>query len=148
MSGRPWYENKSDREREEIIAQRFCRWWQFPPGLRPVKRKVDGYSIDFDALRPDDSVRLRFEAKYRHHNLGRYPTLFISENKHQAGLKTWLVDEIPVFFVVGFRDCFAYADLCSAAIREVIVGGRYDRNDPYDEELMLHIPLDQIRKFK
>lgn len=147
MSERPWYENKSDREREQIIANRFCSWWQFPPGLRPVKRKVDGFTIDFDALLPDDTVRLRFEAKYRHHNFGHYPTLFISEHKLKCALATWLVDEIPVFFAVAFRDCFAYADLCYPAIREVIVGGRYDRNDPYDTEPMLHIPIDQLRKF-
>jgi hypothetical protein len=113
-----------------------------------VKRTVDGYSIDYNAVDPDGVVLLRFEAKFRSHNFGHYNTLFISQNKVRAAYELWNVDDIPVFFAAGFR-CgrFAYGDLCYPAEREVKCGGRYDRGDPYDEEWMVHIPIDQLKAF-
>ena len=150
-SGRPWYETKTDREREQIIADRFAAMWSQVLGceLHPVKRKVvDGHEIDFDVVDQDGVVRLRVEAKYRDHRLGQFPTLFIGTGKMERAYELWESDDKPVFFAVAFK-CgqFAYGDLCYPAEREVKYGGRRDRNDPRDEEMMLHIPLDQLRRF-
>jgi hypothetical protein len=115
-----------------------------------VKRTVDGYSIDYDAVDPDGQVALRFEAKFRWYSFVYFTThpLFIAKHKVDAAYELWNADDIPVFFAVGCK-CgkFVYADLCYPAKREVKFGGRRDRNDPRDEELMVYIPIDQLKPF-
>ena len=50
--------------------------------------------------------------------------------------------------VVQFDDVLAWHDATDALAYETKSGGRYDREDPNDIELMVHIPIEKLRRIR
>ncbi len=131
---RQTYETEKDRAAELEIADCFGQRY----GYQVVKRGVfDHY--DFDALKGSGVVG-HFECKRRYNPMSRYADFLISMIKvNAAKTKT-----LPCVIVVQWDDCIGWVRPERVAYTKM--GGRSDRDDPADRELMAHFRLDDFYK--
>lgn len=131
MSARPAYESGRDRERERsVIAAAFGAH-----GVEAVKL-ARAYEVDFALMRGERVMGVA-EVKVRNR---AYDTLMLSLHKAQAlrrfaadGLRAWLVVCVPAGI---------YARRIAADERlDIRLGGRVDRGDWQDIELVAHFPM-------
>jgi hypothetical protein len=89
------------------------------------------------------------EVKRRHMSIEAHPTVHISYNKirrinteaHRLGCRAILI-------VVCFEGAFFFEIPRTLDTFQKTEGGRRDRNDPHDTELMIHFPTDQFIRLK
>jgi hypothetical protein len=137
---RDWYQKPEDEERALIIAHRFCNQWPTP--IQPIKRVINGYTLNFDCINPKGLVELQLETKYRKIKFGQYPSVPIEKAKVDSATS-------PAILAVWFSldDTFAYIDLFHPK-RWLGTGGRRDRGDPRDYNLpMFYYPLKSMTLF-
>ena len=131
----PWYESDGDRRKEQAVIARFCEH----AGYVPRKLPDDKYRVDF-ALDRDGKVAGWAEVKCRGR---RYDTLIIDLRKVASGVLLAAQSGKPFFVVVEWPDGIAFTELSSIPER-VAVGGRADRGDKHDTDVVAHIPLGQF----
>lgn len=134
---RPRYETKADLRRERGVLAEVERVWASWNCLG-TKRKpsVNGLGhIDF-RLSFDGMWFLCAEIKTRRNDLRRYTTYSISALKPSAAKRL----PVPALMIVQFTDGIKWAPF--SAPHELHMGGRRDRGDPRDIELMAHYHVD------
>lgn len=133
--GRPAYETKQDKRREHEVL-----------GALSVKWKCEAIPSDrfhtYDAvLKRDGKVVGCVEIKCRDMGIDRYPHLIISKKK--CDLIVSLCNRHPhkpkALLVVSLHDRIVGTELTPLKY-ETAVGGRNDRGDPADVEIVYQIP--------
>ena len=136
LSTRPRYESKADLSNEDKIRKIYEELGYTVIKLAPSHR------IDFMLIMGSRATGV-VEFKRRNCNHDTYSTFFISEEKFLAGLK--MAEDIEGDFVIavewndGMYDF--YASHVDPHTLKRALGGRSDRGDPADREVMVHIPI-------
>lgn len=134
---RPIYEGQGDRDAERVISDALRRSWrcdlQPTPTLAPV---------DYLARRDGKLVAL-VEIKARKNTMGAYPTYMISASKLLTMRSLSEMLGVPSIIVVGWSDKIGWA--APDNVTDLTVGGRSDRGDSRDKELVAHIPISSFR---
>jgi len=109
--------------------------WSFPP-----------YATTGDLLLGKDGMlRAICEVKRRYNPLDKYETYIVSRSKLERISAMASALNTKGLLVVQFDDVLAWHDATDALAYSSIWGGRYDREDPNDLELMVHIPIDKLK---
>lgn len=134
---RPTYETSSDLSNEVSLARRLELKWSCE-----LKKQDKFNQFDYVAVR-DRSVMAFVEMRTRNVLSSAYDSCYISVNKLQAAQSMHMATGLPCLFVVSWKDRVGFVSMLDQY--EVIVGGRFDRNDPADIEALGLIP---IKSFK
>lgn len=130
---RPINETISDIQNETRVIRQFCDAW----GMQFVKQSMSD-RVDFRLYR-DGCVVALAEVKCRSNDRRRYPTFFVSQDKANEAIRRADEMGVPCLLIVSFTDGIHYCVLTAKAISLTSVGGRSDRGQNGDIELMAHI---------
>jgi hypothetical protein len=133
---RPIYETEKDRENEAKIIARLAIAWAFEP-----KKLSREERLDYAGIRGGVEC-LWIEAKRRYNKRRKYETLAISNAKIEAGLEIQENSGWPFYLAIEWDDGLFYLRVKRERIAKVEPGGRYDRNDPFDQEDMAHFDVE------
>ena len=136
----PLYETIEDRLQEQSVSEKLKEAWNLDVwSLAP-------YATTGDLLLGKDGVlKAICEVKRRYNARDKYETYIISRSKLRRISATAEALNTKGLLVVQFEDALVWHDATSSLVYETRWGGRYDREDPNDLELMVHIPLDKLK---
>lgn len=106
------------------------------------------YRIDFAMTNEAHEITSWVEVKCRKNPRDKYPTFAIGITKLMAGIAFEDKTGKPFFLVVHWSDFLGYVRVSSLKGYKIRSGGRTDRNDPADEEPMVHIPVGEFKELK
>ena len=133
---RPTYESADDRMNEERVATALSPMWNM--SFSKMHRRS---SFDYALLRDGDIYALA-EIKCRTTPHNAYPTYMISTHKLKNCASSSEFINVPFLLIVAFSDqimWWAGDGFCTHGI-----GGRRDRNDDRDVEIVTHIPIEHF----
>ena len=136
----PLYETVEDRIQEDNVSDQLkATWgldvWSFPP-----------YATTGDLLLGKDGMlRAICEVKRRYNPINKYETYIVSRSKLERISAMAAALNTVGLLVVQFDDVLVWHGATGALTYNTIWGGRYDREDPNDLELMVHIPIDKLK---
>ena len=135
---RPHYESAGDTTREMRVAAQAARVW----GM--VKKLPFDYRADFVFLQ-DGVVSFFAEVKVRSET---YDPFWISLKKWMALEALSIEARRPSLIIVQWPDePLAYVPvLPSSKLAQMVWGGRADRGDAQDSEVMVQIPLSKFKR--
>jgi hypothetical protein len=136
---RPIYETQGDLLREEDVASKIGRAWKCIMIKMPAKA-----TFDYAAKRGNVIVSL-IEIKTRTNPHNQYPTYMISADKMVAGFLRSTYLAVPFMLVVQFTDGVFYWSSNQEGFT-LDVGGRTDRGDTLDLEMVCHIPINHFKR--
>lgn len=136
---RPIYESDVDRENEEIIISRLSKVYNCDWRKLPIQ-----YRVDYALTRAEAIVALA-EVKKRRVNSDTYRTIILSAKKVWAAQDQAERLRVPALFVVAFNDKMGYVKLDADVIDGYRMGGRFDRGDVEDSEIVAHIPIEKFK---
>lgn len=139
----PIYETDEDVARQERMIKSFCKHYSYEYAPFPPKHKVD-YGI----LKPQrvnghwyKVLVGMVEVKTRSFSYKKYPTLMVNVGKVLYA-RQWVDNGIKVVLLVGWTDAVGHISLTSDSF--AALGGRKDRGDPNDEDVMMHFPIEDF----
>jgi hypothetical protein len=135
---RPLYETELDQSKESAVMIEVCKTWHCD--ARKLKKN---FEMDFELLSKKGELRAICEVKCRNNTLEQYPTYMIAKNKIINGRKIAADRGVPAILFVHFEDDIMFIDM-SEEPDHYNLGGRVDRNDPMDIEMMAHYRHDQL----
>ena len=144
---RPRYETEEDRERENGVAHRFEQYYSSTKTKVRFEKLEFGHRADYIII-DDDLPVMYVEIKNRTCTSQQYDTYTISKNKLLSLSKLAESENVNAVLVVQWTDQAGYIDV-DRYLRSASdsVGGRYDRNDSHDEELMSNAPISLFQFF-
>jgi hypothetical protein len=134
---RPIYETAQDRANEEEIATLLAERYN----AKAIKAKRL-YGLDWFFER-DGYVVGMVEIKVRNYASTDFNTYMISADKIARIRMLSSVSGIPSFLFVAWTDTVGYINLADTPDYTAI-GGRRDRGDPQDIEVLLHYSVDRF----
>lgn len=135
---RPTYETRRDRLRETGVLDAVCAKWNCTWEKLPMHYYLDA------ALIREGSVMAVAEVKCRKLAFANvHSEYLISAHKYRE-LVLWESTGKEALLIVKFTDCIAYHKAL-AFCPPMSWGGRRDRNDPQDMEMMVKIPKDSFK---
>lgn len=136
---RPTYETDDHLKKEEELAQFAAFRWNCK------MRKQDKYNqFDYIAIK-DKKIDAFVELRCRNNSIHKYPSCFITVNKLYNAHAIHQATGVKVLFLVGWDDRTGVADLTKQY--PVALGGRVDRDDPADIEIVAEIPISSFIVF-
>ena len=134
------YETEEDRKIAREIADKVALFHCYK-----VEERPEAAVFDFVFL-VGDEVMAMVEVKERGHKYGDFPTLMIDLHKIQAG-KFWTYESTARYWLIIQWKCgkIGIYEPRPGDILGVSVGGREDRGDTLDRDLVIHIPIDKFR---
>lgn len=133
------YETIDDLGQEKAIAEKLEVRWHC------VMRKLPrSYRLDW-AASDDGKIRAWLEFKRRYRTFDQYPDTFLALGKVMAAREFVAATSMKCLFVVQFDDALAYADMVING-REIVFGGRTDRDDWEDIEPVVLVPMADFTK--
>ena len=138
MQPRPLYETEADRIRERAVQAHLtskidCVWED-----APVHDNIDGY-----LYHPNGDLAAVVEIKIRSNRSTTYDTYMLSAYKWRNGLYRAKTLGVQFMLVVKFADGVYYTIM--EEDYPTGLGGRYDRNDRFDEEQCIYIPMEKFK---
>jgi len=134
---RPVYESSADLAHESAIAAEIETRW----GCQLTKLPRS-YGADFVAVR--NGVVAVIEVKRRKISINTYSTIMLSLHK-VAAMRQWAsMCKVEPIFVIQYDDALAYINVAEDPDR-VDLGGRRDRGDDQDIEIVYHYSTDRLR---
>lgn len=124
--------------RDDVNMRRLVGAWAdgFGQGVS-VEYTSDGCEHDANVYRGGQLIAV-VEAKQRTCRFAQYPTYIISEAKINYLRNVG----VPAFLVIGWTDRAGFTKVREGYSRAM--GGRSDRGDPNDIEMMCHLPMSQF----
>lgn len=101
--------------------------------------------VDYFAHK-DGELRALIEVKCRTHRIAEYPTLILDAHKWLTVTQAALGFRVWPVLLVQFADALAFADLSRTPIDHVSMGGRSDRGDTLDSDLVVHLAVASFRR--
>ena len=137
----PRYENKRDLEIEQQIMKKAIG----PTGRQWEKLPEDRYFVDF-ALFTNKLLVGFAEVKRRQVLSSAYPDLMISLHKLMMGERLSLKMKVPFYLIIGWDDVHGMWEMKPgwADRFDTRWGGRVDRSNKADQELVMHIPISEF----
>jgi hypothetical protein len=136
---RPVYENKEDSKREADVAKILEKSWKCDLIKMPPKSPFD-YAAKRGKL-----IEAIVEIKTRTNTFQKYPTYMISAEKVCACMQRSIYLRVPFYLVVQFTDGVYYWSSNQEGFT-LDVGGRTERGDTLDLEMVCHIPIDHFKR--
>lgn len=136
---RPTYETNDDRAVQRAVLRQLCECWRCDG--HEMKRFAE---IDVALMRKGRVVALS-EIKGRRNAHDEYETYMVSAHKVEAGIRWERSLRVPYFVVVKFTDGLYYTRP-SAVEFFLGVGGRVDRGDEGDIEVVAHFAAGSLRR--
>jgi len=138
----PLYETAEDRLEEDGVSDQLqAAWdldvWSFAPT-----------STGDLLLGKDGKLRAICEVKRRYNALDKYETYIISRSKLEGLSAMAAALNTKGLLAVQFDDVLVWHDATDALAYDTRWGGRYDREDRNDLELVVHIPIDKLKIVK
>ena len=141
---RPIYESEDDRSNERQAADKFRK--HLEQALIPKPESVELreaprlYPFDYEII-VDGKPWAIVEIKCRKNRLEDYDSYMISMEKIRGLREAAHIRNMASFLLVSWSDTLGYAPAVSIAERGIKSwGGRTDRNDPKDQEVVLYAP--------
>jgi|688.fasta_scaffold541708_1 hypothetical protein len=136
---RPRYETPYDRGQQRRAISAFCEAFRCEATATPELA-----AWDYDIVRDGRTVAV-VEVKCRLCKHDTYPTYMIGLRKMER-LREAASEEVAAILLVAWQDRmgFVHADTAISTGMKAH-GGRTDRGDPLDTEVVLHVPIDRFR---
>ena len=130
---RPVYETSKDLTNELRAIKRVI-------GDREIYKLHPKYGTDFCVLR-DGAITAWVEVKCRTFPSTKFDTTMIDASKMTKGLMLASKTGKPFILVIEWTDKVGYLAIKTLENLELKLGGRMDRNDPFDIEPYYYIPV-------
>jgi hypothetical protein len=139
---RPVYESSFDIERETSAMAQVASVFGGKPNKTPKFSQ-----IDYTLSRANGEITSFFEVKCRNNPKDKYPTLLLSLHKFMNLVEQTDTTGLPAYVVAAWTDGLYIFQVSriDTELFDIKKGGRYDRNDPKDVELVIHIPIDLFK---
>ena len=139
---RTTYETASDLDREKVIASYLERSWNC--NLRKLQ-KYGSFDFAFEKANDEGQLVVRgfVEVKRRNCDHDKYKTIMVSATKRQSALSLLAATECSSAFVIVYNDRIKFISLLEKPCYTT-VGGRFDRGDKSDEEVVLHYETSRL----
>ena len=143
---RPRYETEQDREIARSLAGRLSLAWNLDPPFETPPL------VEYDfALKRRGSPRIAgfLEIKSRRYSSTDFEDYLIAANKFSSLVQLSRTTGLPAFVLFAFSDCAKIVEIGSREVSEGVrfeIGGRKDRNDPYDSKIVAKIPASLFRR--
>lgn len=134
---RPYYENADDRRNEKEIASKLEAAW----GCTLTKLPLD-YRVDYVATR--GGIKALIEIKRRRVSINTYPTIMLSMHKVFYARQFAEMCGAQPIFVVQYDDALVSINL-NEKPDSIDTGGRKDRGDDQDIEIVYHYSIDRLK---
>lgn len=136
---RNWYETEEDRQREAEVAALVADAWRCRVRKINVPKGELAYRLDYELSRPGKPITAYAEIKCRNFHYGDFRTVIVSRSKVMAA------EGKLAFFIVRLLDGGVYWVRFDSK-HTFALGGRWDRNDPHDVEMVAHYPMISFRR--
>lgn len=131
------YETQGDLDNEARVMQALAQKYNLQLVKCPERYRMDAVFIK------GKKIHAFVEFKRRSCRSDRWPTMFVSLSKAMWAEELRRITGIPVQLVVEWEDRIGAIDMrCHC---DVTVGGRSDRNDPNDYDLVAHYKIDGFK---
>lgn len=141
------YETQADRDREALVAKRFEAHFVDRPFNMKLEKLPQGHRADFLVLRDGVPAGL-MEVKTRTCNSNDYKTYHISKDKLDTLVALADEESLTPILLVQWTDAIGYVYIKNylrhATFKE---GGRWDRGDKFDVEIMAEANINNLFKF-
>lgn len=143
---RPTYENVSDLDREMDVATKLSKEWRCD-----VTKTKRFYPVDYVATRDGKLVSI-LEIKTRNYSMGELERLggfMVSAEKLVRARELSEMVRVPFILVVKMKDELFYRSFYNRErySGDVVLGGRTDRSDPDDRELVMLFTRNMFSRF-
>lgn len=149
---RPIYERPEDRARERAAMARLEAHLRVT--IAPTPKEIELveaprlHPFDYEVM-VDGRLWGLVEVKCRNNRQGDYPNYMISERKVRVLREAAHARGVTPILLVSWADKTGYADATRLIERGIRAwGGRSDRNDPADQEAVIHAPLSVFTEVK
>lgn len=134
------YETEADREKEQIITEIFCKHMNVNYSKSSVRARYDFAIVTKMEYNNHifDVVTGLAEVKVRTCSIDDYPTYMVDVDKRLYMTERCNQHRTP-YLIVAWKDAIGWIDFRSKSF--LSTGGRTDRNNPYDQKLMVHYPI-------
>ena len=136
---RPFYETGDQRLVEHEVAEKLAYKWHATQVAFP-----DGSTVDRVLVRDGRVIGL-VEIKTRQTPVDKYPTYYASHQRLQRLRYIAKALRLPPVFVVQWSDACGWLNPAETKPVRIDVGGRVDRGDQFDVELVEHYPTNLFR---
>lgn len=133
------YESDKDRVTQKKIADQLAQLWKCDVMTMPKRHPVD-------FLFGDTSGACWIEVKRRYVESKKYATLIIDKEKLVAGHRHSEATGLPFGIVVHWNDGIFFARVDDPSEYQCAPGGRRDRGDANDIDIVAHIPTQRFER--
>lgn len=130
---RPTYEKQNDRVNQFDVAKSYLKKGYEIEEMPPFF----GFDVGFSMNKELKAVA---EIKCRTHRHGTFPTYMISAEKYNKLCVFSQYSKIVTLLIVRWS-CGTIGHVSLPTDASFFIGGRTDRNDPKDKEIVAHIPI-------
>ena len=141
------YEDEESLQAEYLVGSRAaalesCEFEKFPLWGTTRSHQIDGQFVN----PVTGGLKRLVEIKCRSHRIGEYVTYMIDREKIRMGLVWSSLTREPFSIIVQWENCCGgltiTKDLAKADVRR---GGRTDRDDKHDVEMLCHFPVELFK---
>lgn len=133
------YETDEDRANQRRVADALAAHWRCG-----VMKMPERHAVDY--LFGDDNGAMWIEIKKRNVTSTKYKTLMIDKKKLEAGLAHSDGTGFPFGLVVHWNDGVFFVRVDNLHRYFIDLGGRADRADANDTDIVVHIPTSEFRR--
>ena len=133
------YETEEDRANQQRVADALAAQWSCE-----VMKMPDQHAVDY--LFGNAHGAMWVEIKKRNVTSTKYKTLMIDKKKLEAGLSHSNGTGFPFGLVVHWNDGVFFVRVDNLQRYFIDVGGRVDRGDANDTDLVVHIPTTEFKR--
>ncbi len=153
MNSRPYYCTKADNEREQqvlnvLVARLNADSVKFNQGRKVTARLAgDARNNPYDGeIFVNGKLFALVEIKCRGGNSDRYADWHMAQHKINRNREAAALKNVPLWLVYKWDDGHFMADAAKLDLSRTHIGGRTDRNDPYDQEVMVLMSAKSFKK--
>lgn len=137
---RPRYVTAGDVANETAAAAKLVEWFKSKFWITlTVQMSAPGFAFDFLLRNETGRPEGMFEYKRRKGWSTQYDTWHISKHKLESLRVAGAAMQVPVCLVFEWDDGIYIANLKQLGSTSEKIGGRYDRGDAHDQEVMIDI---------
>ncbi len=137
---RPVYENEANMANEDAVARILKSKWR-----GRILKTAKFYPFD-RIVEVDGVIKAFVEIKCYTTKFRQFDSFKISMKKIEWGIDTTVNFGVKCLIVGRWVDVLAFHTVDVDFVYPLLIGGRYDRNDPVDVEVMASIPWGKFKQ--
>ena len=140
----PKYETKKDRANQARAMEAFAKIYRYEFVDLPQYHEMDFAIVERQRVdrHTFPLIKALVEVKCRTFSINKYPTMMVDIRKANYALNCGL----PTILLTSWTDALAFIKFKSE--RFYTMGGRRDRDDPYDYDIMCHYKIKDFTRLK